>query len=402
MEEFEDEKREALYNKIIGVVCIILVTVVVTAAVTYTYFINQDLANLSKSTVDETTTTDDVSEILGNFREVIEKNFLGEINDEDLLNGAIKGYVEGLNDEYTEYFTKEEWEEFETSTMGNYCGVGIYMTVNDDGNVIVLSTVKGTPAEEANLQENDIIVEVDGENVLGESSTVVSNKIKGEAGTKVKIKFARGSEYFDVELERKNIKLYHVESEMLENNIGYIEISTFDDGCSSEFETELMKLKNENMSSLIIDLRYNTGGIVTEALNIADMFLPKGATELITVDAKGNKEYSYAKKDALVENIEIIILTNEYTASASEILAGCLKDNNLATIVGTTTYGKGVIQSVFSLSDGSKLKMTTQEYYTPNETKIHEQGITPDVEIELTSEDKEDVQLDKAKELLTK
>ena len=399
MEEFEENKKEKIYNKIISTLCIIIVTVIITAFATYIYWEGKEVSNLRDS-VSENTTTNDFAEVLNSFKQVIDDNFLGEVNDRDLLNGAIKGYIEGLNDEYTEYFTKEEWEDFEASAMGNYCGIGIYMSVNEDKNVIVESVIKETPAEEAGLQSNDVIVEVNGESVLGESTAVVSTKVKGEPGTMVKLKILRESEYLEFELERRNIKLYHVESEMLENNIGYINIATFDEGCATEFETELNKLKDQNMTSLIIDLRYNTGGVVDESLKIADLFLPKGATELITVDAKGRKEYSYSKKDAQLENMDIIILTNEYTASASEILAGCLKDNNVAKLVGTKTYGKGVIQSVFKLADGSRLKMTTQEYYTPNETKIHKQGITPDVEIELTKEDTEDVQLNKAKELL--
>ena len=207
----------------------------------------------------------------------------------------------------------------------------------------------------------------------------------------------------DFEVERKAIKVFHVKNQMLENNIGYIKLSTFDEGCSEEFQKAFEELKGQNAQKLIIDLRDNTGGLVDEALNIADMIIPKGKTMLLTVDSKEHKETTIAQKDVAID-MEIVVLVNDYSASASEILVGALKDNEEATIVGTKTYGKGVIQNVFSLSDGSVLKLTTAEYFTPNEVKINKKGIEPDIQVDEIEEpegaQEVDEQLNKAIELL--
>ena len=188
---------------------------------------------------------------------------------------------------------------------------------------------------------------------------------------------------------------------MLENNIGYISLLTFDEGCAEEFKIALQDLTSKGAKKLIIDLRNNTGGLVDEALEIADCFVPKGENLLITVDAKGNKEYSKSEKDPIVD-CEIIVLTNEYSASASEILLGALRDSGKAKSVGTKTFGKGVIQSVYLLEDNSALKLTVNEYFTPNETKINKVGIEPDYEVELSEDSQEDLQLNKAIEILNK
>jgi carboxyl-terminal processing protease len=236
----------------------------------------------------------------------------------------------------------------------------------------------------------------------GMSTSEVSSKIKGEVGTKVKVTIYRESEnnYLDFEIERAEIKIYHVEEEMLENNIGYICLYTFDEGCADEFKEAYNKLKSEGAQKIILDLRDNTGGLVDEALSIIDMFLPKNETMLITVDSTGEEEYSKSTEDTIIDTENVVVLVNEYSASASEILVGALKDNERATIVGTKTYGKGVIQSVFMLEDGSALKLTTSEYYTPNKVKINKIGIDPDYVVELDSEQDGDEQLNKAIELL--
>jgi len=186
---------------------------------------------------------------------------------------------------------------------------------------------------------------------------------------------------------------------MLENNIGYISLLTFDEDCSIEFQKALEDLKAQNAQKIIIDLRNNTGGLVEEALNIADMIIPKGENLLITIDAKGNKEYSKAEKDPIID-CDIVVLVNEYSASASEILVGALKDTKKAQVVGTKTYGKGVIQSVYLLEDNSALKLTMSEYFTPNETKINKIGIEPDYTVEQNEETEDDEQLNKAIEVL--
>ena len=397
------ERRQLRYKHILISVIVCCIVAIISVGTTY-YLVAIEGGNiLKKAKAEDDGTINAISESLKSFKTVIDRYYIGEIDEEKILDHTIKGYVEGLEDEYSEYMTAEEWEEYQMSALGNYVGIGIYMSVNKDDNIVVASTMKDSPAEKSGIKKEDIIVEVDGENVLGMESGLVSAKIKGEAGTKVHIKVARGSEYIEFDIEREEIKVYHVESEMKKGNIGYISLITFDTGCAEEFKTVLQDLAKQGAKKLILDLRYNTGGLVDEALAISNYFIPKDKNVLITVDADGNKITTKTEEDNITD-MELIVLVNEYSASASEILLGALKDNNRAKSVGTTTYGKGVIQNVFSLVDGSVLKLTVAEYFTPNENKINKEGIKPDYEIELpeveNEEDFVDTQLNKALELL--
>lgn len=405
LEEFEREKNNLKVKYLIITVFVAVVVALLSSELSLMYYSNKyiDLNKIEKQQVAASNSNEKnievIAETLKSFREVIDREYIGEIDETKVLDETIKGYVNGLDDEYSEYLTKEDWEDFETYALGNYVGIGIYMSTDKNDNVVVVEPIKDSPAEKVGLKPGDIIVGVNDESVIGVSSENVSNMIKGEEGTKVKITVARGDEYLDFEIERKSIKIYHVESEMFENNIGYLELLTFDEGCAKELKQKYTELKNQGAQKIILDLRNNTGGLVTEALDILDLFLPKGETVLITVDAKDNQELSKTN-DAQYIKEDVVVLVNEYSASASEIVAGALKDTKRAQIVGTTTYGKGVIQSVFMLEDGSALKLTVEEYYTPSKTKIHKVGIKPDYEVELDLESKEDAQLNKAKELL--
>lgn len=402
-DEIEEEyknKTQKLKIKFIAVTVLVAVIVAIfSSEFTLYYYTREGLPLKAEVSEKPDENINVIATSLKNFRSLIDEVYIGEIDEQKILDETIKGYVRGLDDEYSEYMTAEEWEEFQTNALGNYAGVGIIMSVDKNENVVVLKTIKDSPAEKAGIMTGDIITFIDEENVIGMSSEEVSNKIKGELGTKVKITVYRNEDYLDFDLERAEIKLYHVEEQMLENNIGYISLITFDENCSEEFENSYKKLKEQGAKKLIVDLRDNTGGLVEESLKIIDMFLPKDKTMLITVDSSQEKEYSKSKTDALID-IPVVVLTNEYSASASEIMVGALKDNNVAKSVGKTTFGKGVIQSVFSLKDGSALKLTISEYFTPNETKINKVGIAPDYEVELNPETEDDEQLNKAVEIL--
>ncbi len=363
---------------------------------------NKALDNSEKN-LDSSESTTIIADTLKTFRDAIDKYYIGEIDESKMLDSTIKGYINGLDDEYSEYMTKEEWDEYQASALGNYVGVGIYMSMDKNDNIVVVSPIKGTPAEEAGVKPGDIIVQINEESAVGMSSSDAATKIKGEAGTTVNLKLLRDNQYVDVTLERKEIKVYHVESKMLEDNIGYMQLLTFDEGCSEEIKKSYEDLKSQGATKIIFDLRNNTGGLVDEALNIADYMIEKDKNVLITVDANDNKEYSKSNNAPIID-CPIVVLVNEYSASASEILTGALKDNDEAEIVGTTTYGKGVIQNVFQLTDGSVLKLTVAEYYTPNEIKINKVGITPDYEIEDVEQEEGqeeiDEQLNKALEVI--
>lgn len=397
-----DQKRGNVYKIIMLVVLVAVITFIATTLFMYKY-VGENVKYVQVSSGDK-----GISNTLASFRKIIDQKFLGEIDEQKILNETIKGYIKGLDDPYTEYMTKEEMEEFSQDVMGNFSGIGIYLTKDTEKNaVIVISPIKDTPAHKAGILPGDIITKIDGVSYTGEQLNEASNKIKGEIGTSVKLEILRDGKTMEFEVTREHIKINHVESKVLENNIGYIEFNSFDEGCSEEFKQKLEELKEKNITSLVIDIRNNGGGLVTEALDIADFIVEKDATLLITTDKKQKEEVTKAKTDPIV-NIPVVLLTNSSSASASEILAGALKDNNKATIVGEKTYGKGVIQELLTLTDGSGLKITTNEYFTPNRNKINKVGITPDVEVKLDEklqgqlviEEKDDTQLQKAIEIL--
>ena len=403
----KSEKMQRAYKIIMLVVLTVFLTFLLTT-VYYTKKLGIDGNTKYIMVQDE---SESIGATLQRFKTLIDSKFLGEVNEEDLKNGAIKGYIAGLNDEYTQYFTKEEMDEFYVDTMGNFDGIGIYMTSDTNTNtIVIISPIKDSPAHKAGLLPGDIINKVDGKSYSGEELDEASNAIKGEIGTSVELEINRNGEVFTVNVTRENVKVNHVESKIIDGNIGYLEIASFDEGCGEEFLKKYNELKEQNITSLIIDLRNNPGGIVTEALDIAEYMVDKDALLLITMDKNNNKEEYRSEANGKVIDVPVVILVNENSASATEILAGALKDNNAARIIGTTTYGKGLIQELIRLTDGSGIKMTTNEYYTPNQNRINKVGITPDEIVELPEEFKDeldipeesDTQLQKAIEFLKK
>ena len=403
----EEKKRLRVYKVIMLVVLVAFVTFLITSIGMYQYFTNGD--GIRNAMISTDTGSDDIADTLDKYKVLIDKYYLGEeVDDETLKEGAIKGYIEALGDPYTEYISKEDMEDYMDDTMGNFVGIGVYMVKDTETNqIMVLSPIKNSPAEKAGIRPGDYIVEVDGNACTGDDFSNISNKIKGKVGSTVKLKIQRDGETLDFEITRENIKVNPVEGEVLEGNIGYIEFSSFDEGTAEEFKNKFNELKSQGITSLIIDLRNNGGGIVDEALKIAGYAVDKGTTLLYEVDKDGNETEEKSEVDKIID-MPIVILVNENTASSSEILSGALKDLGKAKIVGTKTYGKGVIQQILTLADGSGLKITTEEYLTPNRTKINKVGIEPDETVELPDtvenilnvEREEDTQLQKAIEIL--
>lgn len=395
----KSEKGQRIYRTIMLILLTAMITFIITSIVMTHILGNGNIKYIA---------TDRIGRTFQNFRQFIEEKYLGEINDEAMLESAIKGYVAGLNDEYSEYITKEEMQEYMQETTGKYVGIGVYIANNTQTNqIVVLMPMKGSPAEEAGIKTGDIITKIEGKAYTGEELSEASSALKQEEGTKVQIEILRGEEVLNLEVERREVKVNHVEAEVLENNIGYMQISTFDEGCYEEFKQKWEELQAKNITSFIIDLRNNGGGIVDEAIDIADMMVEKNKTLLIT-GSKNNKEETTKAKQNKIIHLPIVFLVNENTASASEILTAAVKENNNnVTIIGTTTYGKGIIQTIYNLTDGSGIKLTTNEYYTPNHNVIHKVGIKPDIEVELpegesfyTVERSNDTQLQKAIEIL--
>ena len=405
------EKREKIYKIIMLVILTAFITFMITSISLYTYFTGEGVGTLLSGTISDSSTSD-LDTRIARIRRMIDNNFLkqDEIDEEELIDGAIQGYVAGLGDVYTEYIPADEMEEYTETIVGSFVGIGIYMIGDEEtDSIIIYYPIPESPAERAGLKSGDKIISVDGVNYTYEDFDTIADQIKGEAGTKVTLVIERDGEQLTFEITREQINTNPITTEMLDNGIGYLNLPSFDSDTAEHFKEKVEELKNQGMTSLIIDLRNNGGGIVDEATEIADFILEKGAVIMTTVDKDGNSEETISENAPIID-MPIVILTNENTASASEILVAALKEHNKATIIGTTTYGKGVIQTLYTLSDGSGLKITTAEYYTPNNNAINEVGIEPNIEVELPDtvtniysvEREDDTQLRQAIEELTK
>ena len=403
----EEKKRYKVYKIIMLIVLVAFITFMITSIGLYQYFVKGDSLN-KHLLLSASTESKDIANSLDKYKAILNKYYLGEINEEKLKEGAIKGYIEGLGDKYTEYISKEEMQEYMEDTKGNFVGIGIYMIQDKKTDkIMIVAPIKNSPAEKAGVQAGDLILAVDGQECTANDMNTISSKIKGEAGTIVKLKLQRGNDTLELEIKRESVTVNPVESKMLESNIGYIKFTSFDENTSEDFKKNFETLQKKGAKSLIIDLRNNGGGIVGEALKIADYITEKDSVLLYEVD-KENKEVVKKSEKTPIINMPVILLTNENTASSSEILAGALKDLGKAKIVGTKTYGKGVIQEILTLPDGSGIKITTEKYLTPNKTEINKIGIEPDEKVELSEnlenilevEEKDDTQLQKAIQML--
>ena len=325
-----------------------------------------------------------------------------EITEEEKENGMYKGLFESLGDVYSCYYTPEEYKLLEEQTQGVYYGIGAYVSRDvETGFCAISGVIKNSPAEEAGLMEGDIIYKVNGEDMTGlELDEVVSN-IRGEEGSEVTLTLVRDGKNMEVTLTRARVNTPTVDSEMLEDGIGYLQITEFDDVTTEQFNENMAQLKAEGMKGLIIDLRGNPGGNVTTVCAIAEQLLPEGLIFYME-DKDGNKtEYKCEGADF---DLPLVVLVNEYSASAAEILSGAVKDAGIGKLVGKKTFGKGIVQNVIPLEDGSAIKLTIANYYTRGGNDIHLRGVEPDVEVDLDTDayldDGTDTQLDKALEIL--
>lgn len=353
-----------------------------------------------------TTQSRKVQEKLELLESYIRSCYLNEIDEEQIEDYLYYGLVAGLGDPYAAYYNEEETKSLMDSSAGSYCGIGAVFSQNISTGVVTVSKVyEGFPAYESGILPEDILYRVEGEEITGQDLTNIVTKIKGEEGTEVTITMLRGEEEIDFTMKRMKVEVPTVVSKMLDGQMGYIQIEEFDSVTAQQFSEALSALQEEGMKGLIIDLRNNGGGSVDAVCSIADELLPEG---LIMYTEYADGERSDRNSDAECLELPMAVLINGNSASASEILAGALKDYGVATIVGTQSFGKGIVQSVIDLKDGTALKLTTAKYYTPNGNNIHGIGIAPDVEIDLPEELKtkveltleEDVQLQKAIEVL--
>lgn len=394
-------------NYIFRTILTIIITAIITFSITYIcIYAKKGGSNLQSGSAITSMYSDATNSKLKVIKDKINSEYVGNVDENTLQEYAIKGYVAGLNDIYSEYFTKDEMTDFSNETIGTYVGIGVTMTKDSEKNqIVVYGVTPNSPAEEAGIKVNDIIIKVDGNDCTGDDFETIPNKILGQEGTKVSVTVLRDGKELTFDMKRRKIVNQTITSELLDDNIGYIYLSSFEDNTYEQFKSAYDDLISKGAKSLILDLRNNGGGIVKEATDIGDLFTDKGKVLLIESDKEKKEIKTYSKQDKTI-NMNVVLLVNEYSASASEILAGILKDDvENATIVGTKTYGKGVIQSLYTLSDGSGLKLTTDEYFTPNHNEINKIGITPDEIVEgykfSGKLDKEnDTQLKKAIELL--
>ena len=342
----------------------------------------------------------DVNTKLDSFKQLIEEQYLFD-SDVDYDSGILKGYIEALGDPYSVYYTADEFADLKESSSGTYNGIGVTIQQMETGSVTIVRVFKGSPAEEAGIQKDDVVTKIEGEEVTDMDLNLVVAKVRGAENTFVHMTVYRPSEsrYLEMDVMRKKISVETVTHKMLENQVGYIEVQSFDEVTAGQFKEAFADLKNQGMTSVIVDLRDNGGGLLSAVVEMLDYLLPEG-TLTYTEDKNGDRQYYKSDKSAALE-VPMAVLTNGNTASASELFTGAVKDYHVAVQVGTKTFGKGIVQTIYSLPDGTGIKITTSRYYSPSGTCIHGEGFTPDIIVEGKNTEDDEV-LQRAVEELTK
>lgn len=409
VEEEKPKKNKSGKNFWLGVIIGVLLSSLICVAVLK---LEQSglLQKLTNASAGDTTVTydsvvnEETQAKVETLESLIKQLYWEDIDEETLATGIYRGLLDSLDDPYSVYYTPEELNDLLEDTEGIYYGIGAYITTNlDAGYVQISKLIKNTPAAESGLQPDDYIYMVDGEDMYGQDSSYVVSKIKGEEGTYVTITVLRNGESDPIEYQvmRAKIESPTVEYEMYDNGVAYIQISEFDDVTTSQFEEALNYCKGQDMKGLILDLRSNPGGNLQTVVEIARDLLPEGL--IVYTEDKYGKRTEYTCDGTNEIQVPLVCLVNGYSASASEILSGAIKDYGIGTLMGTTTYGKGIVQKVVSLSDGSAVKLTISRYFTPNGNYIHKVGIEPDIEVEFDSDQYKqgvDNQLEAAKEYI--
>ena len=390
MEDQRKETRILLKGALYGALTMFMAALLVLAGLTATGKISLHTDAISAGT----------SRKAAEIQNIIEKQFLygDDVKNEDLQDMSLKGYVAGLGDPYSVYYDKEETEELLDSTEGKYAGIGALMAQDQETLEITVQEVyKDTPAEEAGMKEGDVLLSVDGDDVTGMSLSEVVDLVKGEENTKVSVTVRRAGGNVDLEMTRKIVETQTVETEMKDGGVGYLKITEFDTVTYEQFQNGLESLEEAGMTGLVVDLRDNPGGNLDTVCQILDLLLPEG-TIVYTEDKNGERVDTKTSDEEHQFTKPMAVLVNGGSASASEVFSGAVQDYGIGTIIGTQTYGKGIVQTLYSLSDGSCLKLTTAQYFTPDGRNIHGEGITPDIVLEKTADDQRDNQLEKAVE----
>jgi carboxyl-terminal processing protease len=354
--------------------------------------VNKEESERLKAVNDMIETNGELSKVVSNYngvlnfrklfevRDALQKYYFGDINEESIIEGAVKGMTAALNDPYTVFMNKKEFEDFNSQTEGSYVGLGLQVGVKED-KITVIAPFDNSPAKKAGIITGDVIESVNGKSVSGKELELAVSMMKGKEGEEVTVTISRqGKDSFNLTMKRAKIELVTVTGEMLENNIGYIQLSMFDENTGKNFDKKLKELKDKGMRGLVLDLRSNPGGLLDTCVDVTSNFVEKDRVIVSTKDKQGN-EKAYKSKGGMAVGMPLVILTNEGTASASEILSGAVKDYKAGTLIGTTTFGKGVVQTMLPYKDGTALKVTISKYFTPNGEDIHKKGVKPDLEV---------------------
>ena len=390
-------------------IILVILILLVTNAATFVFANGLSIALGDKVIVQtKDSNTADYIEKLIYLKDEIETSYYKDVDEDTILDGAISGMFQAVGDPYTAYYDESQFKSYLEQVQGTYVGIGVVVGMDDDKSVTVISPIDGSPGQKAGLISGDKILQVDGKEITDLSLEEVVAKIKGDEGTTVTLSIQRkdSEELLEKEITRQEIVMKSVTSQVLEGDIGYLTITQFESYTSEEFEENLNSLLSQNIKGLIVDVRDNPGGMMDTVVEIVDRLIGESVI-VYTQDKAGNKEYM--KSDGKTKlDLPMVTLINEGSASASEIFAGSLQDTKSATIVGTTSFGKGIVQRMSEVGDGTGYKITVSEYFTPNGRNIHGKGIVPDVEVEMPEdlraqpefELKDDVQLNKAIEVM--
>ena len=412
LEQQKREKREMKRNWFAGGMIAGLIMSIVITCIVWIVGINDGRSvgligkDAEQTEAEESVVNEQVQQKLRVLEDSINEYYLGEVSKQDLEEGLYYGLVEATGDPYSAYFTAKEMEELRESTTGIYYGIGAYIGLDADTQYCkITGIIPNTPAEESGLKAEDLIVKVDGQDAFGMTTTEIVELIKGEENTEVVLTIFRTGEedYLDITVTRRRVEAPTVNYEMKDGGMAYIQITQFEEVTTEQFAEKLEQARADGMKGLILDLRSNPGGTLYSVVEISRMLLPEGLIVYME-DKKGERdEYACDGKRQL--EVPLVVLINENSASAAEILAGAVKDYGIGTLVGEKTFGKGIVQKVFGITDGSGVKLTISHYYTPKGNDIHEVGVEPDEKVELDVEayveDGTDNQLQRAVEILS-
>ena len=342
-------------------------------------------SNTEEEDTGENYTVESMISKINLLKQYIDKYYLYDTKGVDYVDGIYKGMIKSLDDVYSVYYTKDEYDKLMEQTKGNYCGLGAYVSQDPDtGDISVVKVIKDSAAEDIGLKTGDIIYAVDGKKASGEDISTVVSWLKGEEGTTAELEYYRDGKIIKDTITRREVETESVEYEMLEGKVGYIQITTFADNTPDQFHNALFDLKAKGAKGIIIDLRDNGGGLLDACVEMADCILEDGV--IVSTKTKVGKEEVFSADAEEFLSLPVIILINGNSASASEVFSGALKDNGKAVLLGTKSFGKGIVQTLLSLNDGSALKLTTSEYFTPSGKNIQGVGIEPDIKVELDKE----------------